>query len=224
MVTEGATSRPLRLLVVDDHEVVRQGLVSLLERREGFQVVAQAGTVAEAIDAARKYQPDLIVMDVRLPDGSGIEACREIRAEQPQVRVVILTSYPDEEAVFASIVAGASGYLLKQIRGRDLVGALEAVGRGESLLDPAVTEKVLDRVRRIASGTYTDELAQLTRQEQKILLLIAEGKTNKEIAAEIFLSDKTVKNYVSSILAKLNLQRRSQAAAFVARHRLPGAE
>jgi two-component system, NarL family, response regulator DevR len=224
MVTEGATSRPLRLLVVDDHEVVRQGLVSLLERREGFQVVAQAGTVAEAIEAAHKYQPDLIVMDVRLPDGSGIEACREIRSEQPQVRVVILTSYPDEEAVFASIVAGASGYLLKQIRGRDLVAALEAVGRGESLLDPAVTEKVLDRVRRIASGTYTDELAQLTRQEQKILLLIAEGKTNKEIAAEIFLSDKTVKNYVSSILAKLNLQRRSQAAAFVARHRLPGAE
>jgi DNA-binding NarL/FixJ family response regulator len=223
-VTEGTTSRPLRLLVVDDHEVVRQGLVSLLERREGFQVVAQAGTVAEAIEAAHKYQPDLIVMDVRLPDGSGIEACREIRSEQPQTRVVILTSYPDEEAVFASIVAGASGYLLKQIRGRDLVGALEAVGRGESLLDPAVTEKVLDRVRRIASGTYTDELAQLTRQEQKILLLIAEGKTNKEIAAEIFLSDKTVKNYVSSILAKLNLQRRSQAAAFVARHRLPGAE
>jgi two-component system response regulator DevR len=223
-VTEGAASRPLRLLVVDDHEVVRQGLVSLLERREGFQVVAQAGTVAEAIEAARKYQPDLIVMDVRLPDGSGIEACREIRSEQPQTRVVILTSYPDEEAVFASIVAGASGYLLKQIRGRDLVAALEAVGRGESLLDPAVTEKVLDRVRRIASGTYTDELAQLTRQEQKILLLIAEGKTNKEIAAEIFLSDKTVKNYVSSILAKLNLQRRSQAAAFVARHRLPGAE
>ncbi|MDA8203849.1 MAG: response regulator transcription factor [Chloroflexi bacterium] len=223
-MTEGATSRPLRLLVVDDHEVVRQGLVSLLERREGFQVVAQAGTVAEAVEAARKYQPDLIVMDVRLPDGSGIEATREIRSEMPQTRVVILTSYPDEEAVFASIVAGASGYLLKQIRGRDLVSSLEAVGRGESLLDPAVTEKVLDRVRRIATGTYTDELAQLTRQEQKILLLIAEGKTNKEIASEIFLSDKTVKNYVSSILAKLNLQRRSQAAAFVARHRLPGAE
>jgi len=223
-VTEPSTQKPLRLLVVDDHEVVRQGLVSLLERREGFQVVAQAGTVAEAIDAANKFQPDLIVMDVRLPDGSGIEACREIRAEHPGTRVVILTSYPDEEAVFASIVAGASGYLLKQIRGRDLVAALESVGRGESLLDPAVTEKVLDRVRRIASGTYTDELAQLTRQEQKILLLIAEGKTNKEIAAEIFLSDKTVKNYVSSILAKLNLQRRSQAAAFVARHRLPGAE
>jgi DNA-binding NarL/FixJ family response regulator len=210
--------------VVDDHEIVRQGIVSLLERREGFQVVAQAGNVAEAIENARKYQPDLVIMDVRLPDGSGIEACREIRAEFPTTRIVILTSYPDEEAVFASIVAGASGYLLKQIRGRDLVSALQSVGRGESLLDPAVTEKVLDRVRRIASGTYTDELAQLTRQEQKILLLIAEGKTNKQIASDIFLSDKTVKNYVSSILAKLNLQRRSQAAAFVARHRLPGAE
>ena len=180
--------------------------------------------MAEATENARKYQPDLVIMDVRLPDGSGIEACREIRAEFPTTRIIILTSYPDEEAVFASIVAGASGYLLKQIRGRDLVAALESVGRGESLLDPAVTEKVLDRVRRIASGTYTDELAQLTRQEQKILLLIAEGKTNKQIASEIFLSDKTVKNYVSSILAKLNLQRRSQAAAFVARHRLPGAE
>ena len=223
-MTEVSAARPLRLLVVDDHEVVRQGLVSLLDRKEGFQVVAQAGTAAEAVEAAHRFQPDLVVMDVRLPDGSGIEATREIRAEQPNVRVVILTSYPDEEAVFASIVAGASGYLLKQIRGRDLVNALEAVGRGESLLDPAVTEKVLDRVRRIASGTYTDELAQLTRQEQKILLLIAEGKTNKEIAAEIFLSDKTVKNYVSSILAKLNLQRRSQAAAFVAHHRLPEVE
>ena len=219
-----AAANPLRILVVDDHEIVRQGIVSLLERREGFQVVAQAGNVAEAIENARKYQPDLVIMDVRLPDGSGIEACREIRAEFPTTRIVILTSYPDEEAVFASIVAGASGYLLKQIRGRDLVSALQSVGRGESLLDPAVTEKVLDRVRRIASGTYTDELAQLTRQEQKILLLIAEGKTNKQIASDIFLSDKTVKNYVSSILAKLNLQRRSQAAAFVARHRLPGAE
>jgi DNA-binding NarL/FixJ family response regulator len=208
--------------VVDDHEVVRQGLVSLLERREHFQVVAEAGTAAEAVEMARKFEPDLVVMDVRLPDGSGIEACREIRAEFPSTRVVILTSYPDEEAVLSAIIAGASGYLLKQIRGRDLVSALESVGRGESLLDPAVTEKVLDRVRRIATGTYTDELAQLTQQEQKILLLVAEGKTNKEIASEVFLSDKTVKNYVSSILSKLNLERRAQAAAFVARHRLKG--
>ena len=219
-MTDQIEARPLRLLVVDDHEVVRQGLVSLLERREHFQVVAEAGTAAEAVEMARKFEPDLVVMDVRLPDGSGIEACREIRAEFPGTRVVILTSYPDEEAVLSAIIAGASGYLLKQIRGRALVSALESVGRGESLLDPAVTEKVLDRVRRIATGTYTDEMAQLTQQEQKILLLVAEGKTNKEIASEVFLSDKTVKNYVSSILSKLNLERRAQAAAFVARPRL----
>jgi DNA-binding NarL/FixJ family response regulator len=210
--------------VVDDHEVVRQGLVSLLERREGFQIVAQAGTAAAAIEAARTYRPDVIVMDVRLPDGSGIEATREIRAEHPAIKVLMLTSYPDEDAVFAAIVAGASGYLLKQVRGRDLVAALEAVGRGESLLDLAVTEQVLERIRRIASGTYRDELGALTQQEQKILLFIAEGKTNKQIAAEIFLAPATVKNYVSSILAKLNLQRRAQAAAFVARHRLPEAD
>ncbi len=217
----GATPHRLRLMVVDDHEVVRQGLVALLDRRETFQVVAEAGSVAEAIEMADRFRPELIVMDVRLPDGSGIEACREIRAEHPGTRVVMLTSYPDEEAVLSAIVAGASGYLLKQVRARDLVSALEAVGRGESLLDPAVTEKVLERVRRIATGAYTDELAQLTAQEQKILLLVAEGKTNKEIAAEVFLSDKTVKNYVSSILSKLNLQRRAQAAAFVAKHK-PG--
>ena len=208
---------PLRLLIVDDHEVVRQGLVAVLSRHAEFQVVGEAGTVAESIAAARRFEPDLVVMDVRLPDGSGIEACREIRAEMPETRVVMLTSYPDDDAVLSAIVAGASGYLLKQVRARDLVAALEAVGRGESLLDPAVTEKVLERVRRIATGGHTDELAMLTSQEQKILMLVAEGKTNKEIAADVFLSDKTVKNYVSSILSKLNLERRAQAAAFVAK-------
>jgi two-component system, NarL family, response regulator DevR len=214
------TDRPTRLLVVDDHEVVRQGLAALLDRREAFQVVAEAGTVAEALEMTRRFEPDIVVMDVRLPDGSGIEACREIRAEFPGTRVVMLTSYPDEEAVLSAIVAGASGYLLKQIRARDLVAGLEAVGRGESLLDPAVTEKVLERVRKIATGQFTDELSALTAQEQKILLLVAEGKTNKEIAQDIFLSDKTVKNYVSSILSKLNLERRAQAAAFVAKRRI----
>jgi len=221
-MTPDTPKRPLRLLVVDDHEVVRQGLVALLGRREEFQVVAEAGTVAEAVEAARRVQPDIVIMDVRLPDGSGVEACREIRSELPATRVIILTSYPDEDAVLSAIVAGASGYLLKQIRARDLVAALEAVGRGESLLDPAVTEKVLERVRRIATGAYADEMAQLTQQEQKILALVAEGKTNKEIASDVFLSDKTVKNYVSSILSKLNLERRAQAAAFVAKHRIPG--
>jgi DNA-binding NarL/FixJ family response regulator len=216
----GSAGRPFRLLVVDDHEVVRQGLVALLDRRPNFQVVAEAGTVEDALAQAHLHQPDIVIMDVRLPDGSGVEACREIRADLPDTRVVMLTSFPDDEAVLSAIVAGAAGYLLKQIRARDLVSALEAVGRGESLLDPAVTERVLARVRQIATGEIHDELAGLTPQERKILLLVAEGMTNKAIAAEIFLSDKTVKNYVSSILAKLNLERRAQAAAFVARHRL----
>ncbi|HEY4267664.1 MAG TPA: response regulator transcription factor [Galbitalea sp.] len=220
-MTNSATEPPrtLRLLVVDDHEVVRQGLVALLGRRPGFEVVAQAGSVAESIEQAHVHQPDIVVMDVRLPDGSGVEACRAIRDELPGTKVIMLTSFPDDEAVLSAIVAGASGYLLKQIRARDLVAALEAVGRGESLLDPAVTERVLERVRRVAAGDDNDELSALTSQERKILLLVAEGKTNKEIAAEIFLSDKTVKNYVSSILSKLNLERRAQAAAFVAKHR-----
>jgi two-component system response regulator DevR len=218
-MAEPEPTRALRLLVVDDHEVVRLGLVALVDRRPGFQVVAQAGTVQESIAQARLQRPDIVVMDVRLPDGSGVEACREIRAELPETRVIMLTSFPDDEAVLSAIVAGASGYLLKQIRARDLVAALEAVGRGESLLDPAVTERVLERVRRIARGESNDELSVLTPQEQKILMLVAEGKTNKEIATEVFLSDKTVKNYVSSILSKLNLERRAQAAAFVAKQR-----
>ncbi|MGH2463214.1 MAG: response regulator [Candidatus Limnocylindria bacterium] len=222
MTHEAKVERALTVLLVDDHEVVRQGLAALLARRPAFQVVAQAGTVAEALAASRRFRPDLVVMDVRLRDGTGIEACRDIRAEMPETRVVMLTSYPDEEAVLAAILAGASGYLLKEIRGRDLVAALETVGRGDSLLDPAVTERVLERVRRVAAGEMADELASLTSQERKILFLVADGKTNKEIAAEVFLSDKTVKNYVSSILSKLDLQRRAQAASFVAKHRLGG--
>ena len=219
--TQSTESRavPWRVLVVDDHEVVREGIVSSLDRRENFHVVAQAGTVAEAIAAADRFEPDLVVMDVRLPDGSGIEACRDIRGDHPAIKVVMLTSYPDEEAVLSAIVAGASGYLLKETRLRDLVKALETVGAGGSLLDPAVTGKVLERVRRMATDDDDDELARLTTQERRILLLVAEGKTNREIAAEVFLSDKTVKNYVSSILSKLDLQRRTQAAAYMAKHR-----
>ncbi len=219
-MTDPEFERPLRLLVVDDHEIVRQGLVALLDRRAGFEVVAQAGTASDAISAAARFEPDVVIMDVRLPDGTGIEACREIRAARHETRVVMLTSYPDEEAVLSAIIAGASGYLLKQVRGRDLVAAIESVGRGDSLLDPAVTERILQRVRAAAGGGENDELADLTAQERRILLLVAEGKTNKEIAGEVFLSDKTVKNYVSSILSKLNLQRRTQAAAFVAKRHL----
>ncbi len=214
----GVEETPLRLLVVDDHEIVRQGLVALLERRQQFQVVAQAGTMAEAVDQARRFVPDLVLMDVRLPDGSGIEACRAIRDEFPTMPVVFLTSSPEDADIFSAIIAGASGYVLKQSRATELVQALTAAGRGDSLLDPSVTGKVLERVRGLASGTYTDETARLTQQERRILPLLGEGRTNREIADAVFLSDKTVKNYVSSILSKLNLERRAQAAAFVARH------
>jgi DNA-binding NarL/FixJ family response regulator len=210
----------VRILLVDDHEVVREGLRALLSRREGFHVVGQAGSVAESIAEAQRTQPDVIVMDVRLPDGSGIEACREIRETLPDTKVIILTSYADDDAVFASILAGASGYVLKQTRGRAVADAIAAVARGESLLDPGVTQKVLERMRT-AQRKAADPLDVLNEQERKILALIAQGKTNKEIASEVFLSDKTVKNYVSSILTKLNLRRRSEAAAFIARREPP---
>jgi len=209
-----------RILLVDDHDVVREGLRALLSRREGFDVVSQAGTVAESISEAKRVKPDVIVMDVRLPDGSGIEACREIREAMPETKVIILTSYADDEAVFASILAGASGYVLKQTRGSALADAIAAVARGESLLDPAVTQRVMERVRA-GKSKADDPLDVLNAQERKILELIAEGKTNKEIAGEVFLSDKTVKNYVSNILTKLNLRRRSEAAAFIARREAP---
>ncbi len=191
------------------------GLRTLLERRPGFSVVGEAGTAKEAVRAARQSQPDVVIMDIRLPDGNGVEACREILEEQPETRVIMLTSYGDDEALFGSIIAGASGYLLKQTRGQTLAEAIEKVSKGESLLDPAVTHRVLERMRRLATGEG-DKLATLSPQEQKIITLIAEGKTNKEIAKEVFLSDKTVKNYVSSILRKLNFRRRSEAAAFIA--------
>jgi DNA-binding NarL/FixJ family response regulator len=181
-----------------------------------MRVVAEAGTVAQSIEVALREKPDVIIMDVRLPDGSGVEACREIRSELPDTRLIMLTSYADEEAIIASIMAGASAYLLKQTRGQQLADAVEAVARGESLLDSKVTERVLEQVRNKARGAAADKNP-LTENEQKILNLIAEGKTNREIAAEVFLSDKTVKNYVSSILSKLNMKRRSEAAAYIAR-------
>ncbi|MBI1885665.1 MAG: response regulator transcription factor [Chloroflexi bacterium] len=208
----------VRILIVDDHEVVRMGLRSLLERRPGFVVIGEAGTAAEAVRQAGQAQPDVIIMDIRLPDGNGVDACRDIWDANPDTKVIMLTSYADEEALFGSIMAGASGYVLKQTRGQTLAEAIERVAGGESLLDPSVTAKVLERMRRLASGE-TDELGALSPQERRILALIAEGKTNKEIAQEVYLSDKTVKNYVSSILSKLNLRRRSEAAAFMAERR-----
>ena len=206
----------LKVMIVDDHEVVREGLRALLNRRPGMRVVGEAGTVASAIATAASAHPDVVVMDVRLPDGSGVEACREIRAAQPDTRMIMLTSYADDEAVLASIMAGASAYLLKQTRGQQLAEAIEAVAGGESLLDPQVTRRVLEQMRNLAA-TGPDKASALTENELKILHLIAEGKTNREIASEVFLSDKTVKNYVSSILSKLNLKRRSEAAAYIAR-------
>jgi DNA-binding NarL/FixJ family response regulator len=211
-------------MIVDDHEVVREGMRALLNRRPGMVVVAEAGTVAQAVDLALKEKPNVVVMDVRLPDGSGVEACREIRSQLPQTRMIMLTSYADDEAVIGSILAGASAYLLKQTRGQQLADAVEKVASGESLLDPQVTRRVLDQMRDLANdGVAPDKQSQLTENEFKILRLIAEGKTNREIAAEIYLSDKTVKNYVSSILSKLNLRRRSEAAAYIAR-RIPEAQ
>jgi DNA-binding NarL/FixJ family response regulator len=204
-----------RVMVVDDHEVVRQGIRALLNRRPGWSVVAEAATVAQAVQLALQEKPDVVVMDLRLPDGSGVEACREIRSALPETRVLMLTSFADDDAVTSSVLAGASAYLLKQTHGEQLVEAVEAVARGETMLDPKVMTRVLDHLRGIAVAE--DREAQLTETEHKILLLIADGKTNREIGAELYFSDKTVKNYVSNILSKLNMHRRTEAAAYIAR-------
>jgi len=207
-----------RVLICDDHEVVREGLRTLLSRRQDIAVVGEAGTMQEAIDTAATAKPDVVIMDVRLPDGSGVEACRAIREARPETHVIMLTSYADDEALFASIVAGASGYLLKQTRGQAVVDAINAVAQGRSLLDPEVTGKVLERVRR-GREQEDPQIASLTEQERKVLEQLAEGKTNREIGATLFLSEKTVKNYVSRILDKLGLARRAEAAAYMAKRK-----
>jgi two-component system response regulator DevR len=215
---------PLRVLLVDDHEVVRSGIASLLKATDDIVVAGEAGSVREAIDEAERSRPDVVVMDVRLADGSGIEATREIRARRPNTQVLMLTSFADDEALFASIMAGASGYVLKQVKGGELVRAIRAVGQGESLLDPAVTKSVLDRLRKGKHLMMDERLARLSAQEERILQLVADGKTNKEIGGELHLAEKTVKNYVSSILSKLEVARRAEAAAYLARHTTtPGA-
>jgi two-component system response regulator DevR len=211
------TTEKTRILLCDDHEVVREGLRGLIARQEGMSVVGEAGTVAEVVEAAARTKPDVVIMDVRLPDGSGVEACRTIREARPETKVIMLTSYADDEALFASIIAGASGYLLKQTRGQAVVDAVTLVASGRSLLDPDVTGKVLERVRQ---GRGDDPaLRSLTEQERKVLAGLAEGHTNREISEMLFLSEKTVKNYVSRILDKLGLSRRAEAAAYVAKHR-----
>ena len=206
----------LKVLIVDDHDIVRQGLAMLLARQEDLLVVGETGTAAQAVKKARDLEPDVVVLDIRLPDGSGVEACREIRDNNKHIKVLMLTSYSNDEAVMGTIMAGASGYLLKEIRSQEIVDAIRTVGEGRSLLDPSVTAGVLERVRR---GREEDPLAQLTEQEHRILELIADGCTNREIAGEVNLSDKTVKNYVSNILGKLEVSRRSQAAAFLVEQR-----
>lgn len=207
----------IRVLIVDDHEVVRVGLRSLLNRASSVEVVGEAGSAAEGVALAERRRPDVVIMDVRLPDRSGVDGCREIRASNPKIQVIMLTSYADDEAVLSSVMAGAAGYFLKQVRGSELVKAIETVASGQSLLDPAVTQTILNRMKRLASGEHFDEFTALSAQERKVLGLVAEGKTNKEIANALDLSDKTVKNYLSNIFAKLNLSRRAEAAAYFVR-------
>jgi two-component system, NarL family, response regulator DevR len=212
------SAAPLRVMLVDDHQVVRDGIKLLLASVEDVVVCAEAASARDAVQVAAQALPDVIVMDVRLSDGSGIEATRDIRAARPATQVLMLTSFADDEALFASIMAGASGYVLKQIHSPELLAAIRAVGAGQSLLDPAVTKGVLDRLRRHKQLVTDEKLARLSPQEERILGRVAEGLTNGQIAAELGLAEKTVKNYVSSILAKLEVARRAEAAAYLARH------
>jgi DNA-binding NarL/FixJ family response regulator len=201
--------------LLDDHEVVRRGLRDLLEREGDIEVVGESASAEEAARRIPALRPQVAVLDARLPDGSGVDVCRDVRSVDPSIRALILTSYEDDEALFAAIMAGASGYVLKQVRGNDLVEAVRTVAAGQSLLDPAITQRVLDRIRR--GPDQPAELAALTEQERRILELIAEGLTNRQIAGRMFLAEKTVKNYVSSLLSKLGLERRTQAAVLAAR-------
>ena len=209
-----------RILLVDDHEVVRLGLRALLERHSQFEVVAEASTAREALQLVEQYVPDVVVMDIRLPGGSGIDACEKITENYPNTHVIMLTSYAEDEMLFSAIRAGASGYVLKQIGGDDLVRALEAVARGEALLDPAVTQRIFQEVRRAAKEEEASAFADLTQQEKHVLVLVSEGKTNREIAKELYLGEGTVRNYVSSILSKLNVSNRAEAAAYAVEHNL----
>ncbi|MBQ1026769.1 response regulator transcription factor [Micromonospora sp. C95] len=205
----------IRVFLLDDHEVVRRGLADLLHASGDIEVVGESGSAPEAARRIPALRPDVAILDARLPDGNGIDVCRDVRAVDSSIKGLILTSYEDDEALFAAIMAGASGYVLKQIRGTDLVDAVRRVAAGQSLLDPAITTRVLDRIR---SGVEQPrELQALTEQERRILEYVAEGLTNREIASRMFLAEKTVKNYVSSVLAKLGLERRTQAAVLATR-------
>ena len=207
-------TEPTRVFLLDDHEVVRRGVRDLLEAEDDLTVVGEAGTAEEAVGRIPATSPHVAVLDVRLPDGDGIEVCRDVRSRHPEIACIMLTSYADDEAVYAAIMAGAAGYVLKQVRGNELVDGIRRVARGESLLDPVVTTRILERIRHSEAD---DELAGLTDQERKILELIAEGLTNRQIGEQMFLAEKTVKNYVSNLLAKLGMSRRTEAAAYAAR-------
>ncbi len=210
----------LRLLIVDDHEVVRLGMRALLERHPTFTVVGEASTQEEAVTIAEELQPDIVLMDIRLAGGSGIEACQQIKERLPLTKVIMLTSFAEDELLFAAIRAGATGYLLKQIAGGDVIRAIEGAARGESMLDPSLTQRVFFEVRRSIKKEEAVAFQDLTSQERQVLLLIAEGRTNREIAAELFLSEGTVRNYVSSILSKLGVSNRAEAAAYAIKHHL----
>ncbi|MBH0182298.1 MAG: response regulator transcription factor [Nitrospira sp.] len=206
--------KTIRVLLVDDHEIVRVGLRTVLSQHDAIWVVGEAATVAEAIRQTGKLKPDVVLMDVRLPDGSGVDACRDLLSSFPALRVIILTSYADDDSVLAAVLAGAHGYVLKAIDTVSLVGAIRAVSEGRSILDPAVTNRALAWLRGLAAGKDISGVDKLSSQEERVLALVAEGKTNKEIATALELSDKTVKNYLANVFHKLQITRRSQAAAF----------
>jgi len=205
----------LKIFLVDDHEVVRRGVRELLEGEDDFEVVGEAGTVEDALNRINASRPDVAVLDVRLPDGSGVELCRELRSEHPSLACLMLTSYDDDEALFEAIVAGAAGYVLKQVKGNDIIDAVRRVGQGQILLDPAMTSRVVGRLRN--GVTEDPRMAGLSNQEQRILGLLAEGKTNRQIGTEMFLAEKTVKNYVSNLLTKMGMSHRTEAAVYAAR-------
>ena len=209
-----------RILLVDDHEVVRVGLKALLDKHPDFEVIAEAASAREALERTKANKPDVVVMDIRLKGGSGIEACQEITDNYPDTRVIMLTSYAEDEMLFSAIRAGASGYVLKQIGSDDLIHAIEAIGRGEALLDPAVTQRVFQEVRKAAREEEASAFAELTQQEMHVLQLVSEGRTNRQIAEMLFLGEGTVRNYVSSILSKLNVRNRAEAAAYAVEHNL----
>lgn len=210
----------LRILLVDDHEVVRLGLKSLIERHAGFEVVAEAASQHEAVQKALSYTPDIVVMDIRLAGGSGIEACEQITSQQPSTKVIMLTSYAEDEMLFSAIRAGAVGYVLKQVGGGDVIRAIESAARGEATLDPTLTQRVFNEMRRSIKQEEASAFNELTTQEMHVMSLIAEGKTNREIAQALYLSEGTVRNYVSGILSKLQVSNRAEAAAYAIQHRL----